>query len=224
MLSAVSCQRSTDEVWNDTKTASRHMGRGVGTLGGKQGVSRQVHDRNAFAAHRKTGFQSTQHDFIPLEDDESQYHVGEAEEIPPPPSESPGDEGSSIPGIQAFKDPSLDPELAAIFEHIHFAYNSSLFKGDENFQTLQKVVRYLNRRPNLYIFVEGHCDKRGSAAYNFALGANRANTVRSTLIREGLSPDRVFTISYGKERPLVESRSEEAFSKNRRAQFKVYAR
>jgi peptidoglycan-associated lipoprotein len=97
-------------------------------------------------------------------------------------------------------------------------------KGDDNLQTLQNVADYMRSQPNLYVFVEGHCDERGPEAFNLALGSRRSNAVRNLLINAGVSPDNVFTISYGKERPLVLEHHEEAWGKNRRAEFKVYKR
>lgn len=158
-------------------------------------------------------------DFVPLEGEK--FQIGDPEAFPAP-KESPGDPGSSVPGIDAFRDPAQVPELAGVFEHIHFEYNSSLVKGDDDLRIVQKVAQYMKRHPALYVFIEGHCDKRGSASYNLALGVNRGNTVRAALIQEGVSPDRIFTISYGKERPLFEEDTDEAFRLNRRAQFKVY--
>ncbi len=78
--------------------------------------------------------------------------------------------------------------------------------------------------PNIYIFIEGHTDERGPQAYNLALGSRRANTVRNLLINEGVDPDRLFTISYGKERPVILERHEEGWAKNRRGEFKIYER
>jgi peptidoglycan-associated lipoprotein len=216
------CRRSPDEVWNDTKTAGRHVGRGVDTMGGKQSSSRQVKDGSEFGYESSTGGASrANNDFVPLDDDKLGLQVGDAENLPAP-KDSPGDPGSPVPGIEAFRDPAQDPELAPIFEHVHFEYNSSLIKGDENIKIVQKIADYMKNHPRLYAFVEGHCDKRGSAAYNMALGANRANAVRGELIQEGVSPDKIFTISYGKEKPLFEDEGEEFFRLNRRAQFKVY--
>lgn len=219
------CQRSTDDVWNDTKTAGRHMGRGVGALGGKQGTSRQITDGVEFGDNAPMALTKGRNEFIPFggEDQGDLFAVGDAEVIPAP-KDTPGDIGSSIPGIEGFRDPALDPELAPIFEHIHFDYNAALIKGDENLRIVHNIATYLKSHPNVYVFVEGHCDKRGSAAYNFALGANRANAVRTELIQEGISPDRLFTTSYGKEKPLFEEDGEEFHRLNRRVQFKVYER
>jgi len=217
VLVLAGCQRSADDIWNDTKTAGRHVGRGVGSLGGKGGTSRQIQHSDEFASRKRPRHD----DFIAFSDIDEELQVGDAEQIPPP-AESPGDEGSSVPGIDSFKDPAIDPELAAIFEHIHFPYNSSLIKEDENIRILQHIAAYLGKRPRTFIFVEGHCDKRGSAAYNFALGANRANAVRNALVREGVNPNQLFTISYGKERLLFEEDGEEFHRLNRRGQFKIF--
>jgi peptidoglycan-associated lipoprotein len=214
------CRRSPDEVWNDTKTAGRHVGRGVDTMGGKQGSSRQIKDGSEFGYENGTGSRQN-NDFVALDDEKLNLQVGDAESLPAP-KDSPGDPGSPIPGIEAFRDPAQDPELAPIFEHVHFEYNSSLLKNDENLKIIQKIADYMKSHPRLYVFVEGHCDKRGSAAYNMALGANRSNAVRAALIEDTISPDRIFTISYGKEKPLFDDEGEEFFRLNRRAQFKVY--
>ncbi len=219
MSLTMSCRRSSDEVWRDTKSAGRHVKRGVGTLGGKHGESRAVVSDEEFYGAKP---QAKNEEFIALSDDADAPTLTVTQAPVPQPKETPGELGSTIPGIDAFKDPSEIPELASLFQHIHFEYNSSLVKSDENLATMQKIATYMKSHPTLYIFVEGHCDKRGPAAFNYALGANRSNTVRSFLINEGVSPDQLFTVSYGKDRPLVEGDSEEFYQLNRRAQFRVY--
>ena len=74
--------------------------------------------------------------------------------------------------------------------------------------------RYIRR-----VQIEGHTDSRGSIEYNLALGERRANAVKSYLQSLGIPAARLKTISYGKERPLVTGESEDAWSKNRRANF-----
>lgn len=212
-----SCQRSSDDVWNDTQSAGRHVARGVKTAFGYHGESRQVNSPDDFDS--ATGQNMNPSEFIGFE--EENMRIGGADAIQQA-HETPGESGSSIPGIEAFRDPSLDPELAEIFKHIHFDYNSSLVKGNENMAIVLQMSDWLRNHPNVYIFVEGHCDSRGPAAYNFALGANRSNAVRNMLIKEGVVYDRIFTVSYGKERPIVEGDGEDIWNVNRRAQFKVY--
>lgn len=219
-LSASGCRRSTDEMWNDTKTAGRHVSRGVGTLGGKHGDSRQINDPSLFGQGDQAG---NRQDFLTYADDKDSLKLEMGNEVAlPQPKETPGEPGSSIPGIEHFKDPLQDPALAAIFEHMHFAYNSSLIKGEENLRTAHAISEFMKQHPKYYLFIEGHCDKKGPAAYNFSLGANRSNAVRALLIQEGVNADHLFTVSYGKEKLLFTEDSDEFQKLNRRAQFKVF--
>ena len=228
VLSTSSCRRTGDDVWEDTKTAGRHVGRGFKTLGGKHGDSRMVYSPDEFYTMDGNNYVSPDNpmggEFIPLQDQKSGEEFAMAESVSPQPRESPGDPGSSIPGIQAFKDPSTIPGLANIFHNIKFDYNSNLIKGQENMDILRNIGDYMQRHSTTYIFVEGHTDERGPEAYNLALGSRRANAVRNALIADGVSPDNIFTISYGKERPAVRESHEEAWLQNRRAEFKIYQR
>ncbi|CDZ79828.1 Peptidoglycan-associated lipoprotein precursor [Candidatus Rubidus massiliensis] len=224
-LSIVSCARNTDDVWEDTRTAGRHVTRGVKALGGKHGSSRQVCSRDQFYCEPTYVRPRPRpiEDFIPLEDD-CQEQIAMVDNYIPQPKDSPGDPGSAVPGIHAFKDPHMIPGLARIFKNISYEYNSDLVKGSQNFATLKKIAEFMRANPNTYVFIEGHCDERGPEAYNLALGARRSNTVRNMLIQEGVNPDHLFTISYGKDRPLIHEHHEEAWSQNRRAEFKIYQR
>jgi len=224
-LAVAGCRRNSSEVWEDTKTAGRHVNRGVRCLGGKHGDSRQVQCRDEFMIGAEEYAPNAQPcEYIPLPDQQNPNEVPMADYAPPQPKETPGDPGSSVPGIDAFQDPCTNPRLARIFRNVRFEYNSNLVKGKENLDILRNVADYLKKNENVYIFVEGHCDDRGPEAYNLALGARRSNTVRNLLIKEGVNPDSIFTISYGKERPLVLEQHEEAWAQNRRAEFKVYQR
>jgi len=228
-----SCSRTGGDVWEDTKSAGRHVKRGASALGGKQGDSRQIRSRGDFGGiedetpYEEGNFQDAfsggqDGEFIPIDDPSNELQS--ADMVSRPARETPGEAGSSIPGIQAFRDPSTIPEMAGIFVPVYFEYNSSMVKGTQNLQVVHGIADYLRTHPNVYIFVEGHTDERGPQAYNLALGARRSNAVRNLLINEGINPDRMFTISYGKERPVVLERHEEGWSKNRRAEFKIYAR
>lgn len=226
-LSMTGCRRTGDDVWEDTKTAGRHVGRGMKTLGGKHGDSRMVYSPDDFYAvdnNYAATNPNTNNDFIPLQDQPRGDEMAMADSITQQPRESPGDPGSSIPGIQAFKDPSTIPGLSGIFQNIKFDYNSNLIKGQENMDILRNVADYMQRHSNTYVFVEGHTDERGPEAFNLALGSRRANAVRNALIADGVSPDNIFSISYGKERPAVRESHEEAWTQNRRAEFKIYQR
>lgn len=212
------CRRSQNEVWEDTKSASRYMGKGMKTLGGKHGDSRQVSSADEFYPDDIY----INDEFMPLTDEygNPMVAVDNARQA----RETPGDPGSSIPGIDAFRDPSNDPQLSPIFQNVLFEYNSSLVKGQHNLDTVRNIADYLKKHENVYVFIEGHCDERGPEAYNLALGSRRSNAVRNLLIKEGVNPDNLFTISYGRERPLVFGHDEGAWNLNRRAQFKIYTR
>ncbi|PJD95120.1 MAG: hypothetical protein CK425_09325 [Parachlamydia sp.] len=218
------CVRNKDDVWDDTKTCGRHVQRGFRSLAGKHGDSRQVRCREEFATYNEEYACSPDEcDYVPLEDMQGDNSIAMAD-LRRQPRQSPGDPGSSVPGIDAFNDPATYPELAGIFESIHFPYNSNLIKGDANLAALQKVANYLKQHERVYVFIEGHCDERGAEAYNLALGARRSNAVRTLLIKEGVNPENLFTISYGKERPIFFDHNEEAWAQNRRADFKIYQR
>lgn len=228
LLTITGCRRTRDDVWEDTKTAGRHVGRGIKTLGGKHGDSRMVYspeDFYTYDGNEMVEFGAVKaDDYMPLVDQPMGDEMMMADPITVQPRETPGDPGSSIPGIQAFQDPRMISGLDRVFQNIKFDYNSNLIKGQQNMEILRQVADYLQRNPNTYVFVEGHTDERGPEAFNFALGSRRANAVRNTLIADGVSPDNLFTISYGKERPAVRESHEEAWAQNRRAEFKIYQR
>jgi len=217
-VSTSCCRRSTDEVWDDTNSSCRHFSRGVCALGGKHGDSRQVCRPEEFYREPFSPYCETA--FVPLQDEEGNDLI--CMENFPQTSAAPGEPGSSLPGIEAFQDPAADPMLSAIYENVHFPYNSDLVKGQQNLQRVRTIAQYMKRNPRTYVYIEGHCDERGPQAYNLALGTRRANAVRNMLIAEGVNPDNLFTVSYGKERPLDPGHDESAWARNRRAQFKVY--
>jgi peptidoglycan-associated lipoprotein len=94
----------------------------------------------------------------------------------------------------------------------------------EGQRILQANADVLKRYPTWQISIEGHCDERGTAEYNLALGERRAVAARNYLVSLGVPGDRVKTVSYGKEFPFDPGHDEEAWSKNRRAHFVVTAK
>ena len=83
--------------------------------------------------------------------------------------------------------------------------------------TLNRQVQWLNQYPRYTFVIEGHADERGTREYNIALGARRAAAVQEFLIAQGVSPARLRTVSYGKERPLAICSDEACYAQNRRA-------
>ncbi|TLN07067.1 peptidoglycan-associated lipoprotein Pal, partial [bacterium] len=85
---------------------------------------------------------------------------------------------------------------------------------------LKKNRDYITANPAVKVLIEGYCDERGTIEYNLALGERRANAVRRFLEDLRVDPKRMDTISYGEERPVDPASTEEAWAKNRRAEFK----
>jgi peptidoglycan-associated lipoprotein len=85
-------------------------------------------------------------------------------------------------------------------------------------QTLQNQARWLSKYSHYSITIEGHADERGTREYNIALGAKRAEAVRSFLARNGVNSGRIRTVSFGKERPVAVCNDISCWSQNRRAQ------
>ena len=83
--------------------------------------------------------------------------------------------------------------------------------------TLDKQAQWLNQYRNYRIMIEGHADERGTREYNIALGARRAQSVRTYLASRGIDANRMRTISYGKERPVAVCNDISCWSQNRRA-------
>ncbi len=89
---------------------------------------------------------------------------------------------------------------------------------------LDENAALLKRNASWAVTIEGHCDERGTAEYNLALGERRAVTARTYLVSLGISADRLRTVSYGKEFPFDPGHDESAFAKNRRAHFVITAK
>jgi peptidoglycan-associated lipoprotein len=89
---------------------------------------------------------------------------------------------------------------------------------------LDEDAALLKRYPTWTVTIEGHCDERGTAEYNLALGERRAVNVRAYLVSLGISADRLRTVSYGKEFPFDPGHDESAWAKNRRAHFVITAK
>lgn len=107
--------------------------------------------------------------------------------------------------------------LAAL---IHFDYDKSNIRmGDGS--VLDQKVAILQANSDARIRIAGHCDERGSDEYNLALGNRRATASKQYLVSHGIDAGRIETISYGEERPLDSGHTEDAWAKNRRAEFDV---
>jgi len=100
-------------------------------------------------------------------------------------------------------------------DRVFFALNKSNLSATAR-STLEKQAAWLKKYGGVRVTIEGHADERGTREYNLALGERRANSAKDFLIALGVSPNRVKTISYGKERPVALGHDEKSWSQNRR--------
>ena len=101
---------------------------------------------------------------------------------------------------------------------IYFAFDKSDIRpGDA--KVLDATAAYLKANAGQLVLIEGHCDERGTAEYNLALGERRAKAAMNYLVSNGVEAGRITTISYGKERPVCSERNEACWSRNRNDTF-----
>ena len=154
--------------------------------------------------------------------------AGSTTVTPPPEPPAPAPEPTTVPA-----EPVAEDSIAAgsIDDINRNSPLKPLFFGldvaevdAEGQKVLQANADLLRRYATWQISIEGHCDERGTAEYNLALGESRAVAVKTYLVSLGIAPDRIRTVSYGKEFPFDPGHTEEAWSKNRRAHFVVTAK
>jgi peptidoglycan-associated lipoprotein len=107
-----------------------------------------------------------------------------------------------------------------MLEDVYFDYDRSELTENAK-RLLAQVAEILVNENRFIVTVEGHTDARGTEDYNISLGARRSTVVREFLIAYGVDANRLVSVSYGKERPKVQGTDETAYSKNRRAHFRV---
>jgi peptidoglycan-associated lipoprotein len=104
---------------------------------------------------------------------------------------------------------------AAGLKDVFFGYDSFAI-SEEGRQALSRDAEWLKANPDKHLKIEGHCDERGTAAYNLVLGEKRAKAVRNYLVELGASSNHLSVVSYGKERPFCADHTESCYSQNRR--------
>ncbi len=131
-------------------------------------------------------------------------------EQPPAPAPAPGP--SSTP-------PPQPPQPVAGLSDVFFDFDRFTVRSDAQ-SVLDADAGVLKLRPDQQIVVEGHCDERGTSAYNLVLGERRAQSVKNYLQVLGVPASQIQITSYGKERPFCTEHSEECWQSNRRAHFR----
>jgi peptidoglycan-associated lipoprotein len=153
-----------------------------------------------------------------------------ADTTPPPPPGPPNPvrEPVSVPAEpvrdDAISSASLDDlNKNSPLKPVYFELDSSDLNA-ANQKALDENAALMKRYSTWTVTVEGHCDERGTAEYNLALGERRAMAARAYLVSLGIAADRLRTVSYGKEFPFDPGHDEAAFAKNRRAHFVITAK
>lgn len=121
--------------------------------------------------------------------------------------------GAAVPG-------SEQDFVVNIGDRVYFDLDSYQIRP-EAYPRMDAQVAWLQRYPNVTVRVEGNADERGTREYNLALGARRAESVRTYLIERGINAARIDTISFGKERPIAAGSNEEAWARNRNARTAI---
>lgn len=146
----------------------------------------------------------------------------ESEQAETPQAEMPAVENTNAGKDGSHVEVTAPEQVAAEFvnRNIYFEYDSAVL-SDQAQEVLTEKAEYLRNNPELMVTVEGHCDERGTGAYNMALGDRRAKSAKGYLEYMGIGKDRLRTISYGEERPVAMNHDESSWSRNRRAQFVI---
>jgi len=139
-----------------------------------------------------------------------------AQAAPPPPAPPPpAPYRAPAPSVSTAPLPGSERDFVVnVGDRVYFDYNEFKIRSDAE-GLLASQAGWLNRYPAVQVRIEGNCDERGTAEYNLALGARRANAVRDFLVAHGVAAGRVTTVSYGKEKPIDPGDGEQAWEHNR---------
>src|SRR5436190_8150043 len=140
----------------------------------------------------------------------------------PPPANAAAAPARAVSAMEALSRgvAAVTPPGAAL-QDVYYEFDSTELVPDAQ-ALLRKNADWLKANASAQVEVEGHCDDIGSAEYNLALGAKRAQSAKDFLVSQGVATERLVTISYGKEAPACFEQTEECRVKNRRARFVMF--
>ncbi len=150
----------------------------------------------------------------------AQEKAAEVKAPAPAPAKKADDEAAKA-RAKALWEKQVNEAQAFAKRPIHFDFDRYDLKLQAR-SILDEVGAWLLKNKDFNAIVEGHCDERGTAEYNLALGERRATAARDYLVKLGVDADRLSTLSYGEENPVDPRSNEEAWAKNRRAEFNIY--
>lgn len=151
----------------------------------------------------------------------AQVHSNPAPSVSPAPARS-------APAPVAAREDVLSEDLATLnrngyLKDVYFDFDQSTLRDDAR-TSLAADAKWLEHYPSIRILIEGHCDDRGTEAYNLSLGDRRANAAREYLASLGVNGSRVQVVSYGKERPFCDQDTDSCWQENRRGHLVVTAK
>ncbi len=120
--------------------------------------------------------------------------------------------------VEAMERDTMMAKNRFLSENVYFDFDNATLDYPAQ-ELLKQKAMWLRDFPEANVVIEGHCDERGTNAYNLALGERRAESAKAFLVNLGISDTRLTTISYGEEKPLDMGQNEESWAKNRRAAF-----
>ena len=128
-----------------------------------------------------------------------------------------------VPEVSIDSKPLDELNKEGLLKPVFFEYDAVELSPEAQ-QTLNQNASLLKQHTTWVVTIEGHCDERGTAEYNLALGERRAVAARTYLVSLSIPADRLHTVSYGKEFPFDPSHTDAAWAKNRRAHFVITAK
>ena len=156
--------------------------------------------------------------FVGCAKEEPPPPTAEAQPRPAAPAPAPGTGSGAAPA--PFGQGSAQDFQTFQNQDINFDFDKYDLRPDAR-TILDRKVAFLNQNGSVRVQIEGHCDERGTNAYNLALGERRANVAKQYITTAGVNAARLSTISYGEERPLDPGHNEAAWARNRRAHFVI---
>lgn len=237
LLGMTGCSKKTVQSGGDTQSSHAGMAKGSGAAtgagsssgagtgagrtpdgvsaapseGGRSGVSPNFPDTSLSGRDVSSGLRG-------LDKNPSEERVGPGGSGPLMAKTDPGAAGRQIEEIRAEQTASATAGLRDVF----FAYDSFAI-SEEGRQALARNAEWIKANPSALVKIEGHCDERGTSAYNLVLGEKRAKAVRNYLVELGVSANRLSVVSYGKERPFCKEHDEACYAQNRRGHLVVKA-
>lgn len=203
LISMPGCSKKTVQSGGDSQS-TQGMAKG-GTDGSKSGVG----------SFPDTGVQSGGGGLRGLDKNPSEERLGSGTMLA---KEDPS--GSAGRQMDEISRAEQAASAAAGLRDVFFAYDSWVI-SEEGRQSLSHDAEWMKSNPNALVKVEGHCDERGTVAYNFVLGEKRAKAARNYLVELGVGANRLSVVSYGKERPSCNEHAESCYQQNRRGRILI---